>query len=94
MNLLTLRALRCRLLDNAKNARAVEHLDSRDDTEAITQAIALFGGQMRSPFAKVWCGARRHSSSVDVRHGRKVGPVSLPTPVPSAEPSLRRLECT
>jgi hypothetical protein len=53
MNLLTLRAYRCSLL-----ARAVEHLDSRDDTEAITQAIALLGEQMRSPFAKVWCGAR------------------------------------
>jgi hypothetical protein len=51
-------AYRCSLLDSAENVHSVEHLDSRDDTEAIIQAIALLGEQTRYMFAEVWCGAR------------------------------------
>jgi hypothetical protein len=51
-------AYRCSLLDERENVQSVQHLDARDDTEAVIQAIALLGGQTRYPFAEVWCGAR------------------------------------
>lgn len=51
-------AYRCSLLDAGENVQSVHHLDARDDTEAMIQAMALLGGQTRYPFAEVWCGAR------------------------------------
>jgi hypothetical protein len=51
-------AYRCSLLDAGENVQSVHHLDARDDTDAMIQAIALLGGQARYPFAEVWCGAR------------------------------------